>query len=92
MMLPIVWNAQAEDDLLSIIEFIGERDPWAAERLGEAIRASTWPRPEHPYLFRPGRVLGTREIVAHPNYIIVYRVELAYIQILRVLHSRQEYP
>ena len=52
-MLPIVWNAQAEDDLLSIIEFIGERDPWAAERLGEAIRASTWPLPEHPYLFRP---------------------------------------
>lgn len=91
-MLPIVWNAQAEDDLLSIIEFIGERDPWAAERLGEAIRASTWPLPEHPYLFRPGRVLGTREIVAHPNYIIVYRVELASIQILRVLHSRQEYP
>ena len=91
-MLPIVWNAQAEEDLLSIIEFVGQYDTWAAERLGEAIRVSTWPLSEHPYLFRPGRVLGTREIVAHPNYIIVYRVELESIQVLRVLHSRQEYP
>lgn len=91
-MLPIVWSDEAEADLLGIIDFIGERDPWAAERLGEAIRDSTWPLPEHPYLFRPGRVPGTREIVAHPNYIVVYRVELACIEVLRVLHARQEYP
>lgn len=91
-MLPIVWSDEAEADLLAIIDFIGERDPWAAERLGEAIRDSTWPLPEHPYLFRPGRVPGTREIVAHPNYVVVYRVELACIEVLRVLHARQEYP
>ncbi|MFT3759909.1 type II toxin-antitoxin system RelE/ParE family toxin [Thauera sp.] len=91
-MLPVVWSARAEEDLLSIIEFVGERDPWAAERLGDAIRESTWPLPEHPHLFRPGRVLGTREIVVHPNYIIVYRVELVCIKVLNVLHARQEYP
>ena len=91
-MLPVIWSARAEEDLLSIIEFIGERDPWAAERLGQALKESTWPLPEHPHLFRRGRVLGTREIVVHPNYIVVYRVELACIQILNVLHARQEYP
>lgn len=91
-MLPVIWSPKAEDDLLEIIQFIAERDPWAAERIGEAIRNSTWPLPEHPYLFRPGRVFGTREIVAQPNYIVVYRVELECVKVLRVVHARQEYP
>jgi plasmid stabilization system protein ParE len=61
-------------------------------QLGQAIEQSTWPLPEHPHLFRPGRVPGTREIVVHPNYILVCRVELACIKVLSVLHARQEYP
>lgn len=91
-MLPVIWSIQAQEDLLSIIGFIGERDPWAAERLGDAIRESTWPLSEHPYLFRPGRMPGTREIVAHPNYVVVYRIELAEIRVLRVMHARQQFP
>lgn len=45
-----------------------------------------------PYLFRPGRVPGTREYVVHPNYIVVYQVGDEMIDILRVLHSRRQYP
>jgi addiction module RelE/StbE family toxin len=45
-----------------------------------------------PYLFRLGRVAGTREHVVHPNYIVVYQVGNEVIDILRVLHSRQQYP
>ena len=44
------------------------------------------------YLFRLGRVPGTREHVVHPNYIVVYQVGDDVIDILRVLHSRQQYP
>lgn len=47
--------------------------------------------PANPYIFRPGRVPGTREAVVHPNYILVYRVAQA-IEILGVLHARQQYP
>ncbi len=50
------------------------------------------PLPEHPYLFRPGRVSGTRELVAHPNYIVVYRVTDDRIEIVNVVHARQKYP
>lgn len=91
-MLSVVWTDEARGDLLSIIRYVAERNPSAAVQLGRNIEESTWPLPEHPYLFRPGRVPGTREIVAHRNYIVVYRVELACIEILRVLHVRQEYP
>ncbi len=48
--------------------------------------------PDHPYLYREGRVQGTREAVVHPNYIMVYRVGADLIDILAVLHARQQYP
>lgn len=92
-MLPLVWSHQAQSDLLSIITYIGERNPIAAERLADAIRASVWPLQEHPELFRKSeRVPGCREIVVHPNYILVYRVEPASVRVLRILHARQQYP
>ncbi|WP_372585963.1 MULTISPECIES: hypothetical protein [Serratia] len=31
-------------------------------------------------------------MVVHPNYIVVYRVLAAHIEIAGVLHARQEYP
>ena len=35
---------------------------------------------------------GTRELVAHPNYVIVYRVSETTVEIVNVLHARQQYP
>ncbi len=92
-MLPVIWSHQAEADLLSIVSFIGERNARAADQLGEAIRSSTWPLLEHPYLFRRSqRVPNCREIVVHPNYVVVYHVGAESIRVLRVLHVRRQYP
>ena len=44
------------------------------------------------YMYRSGRVPGTREIIAHPNYIVVYQVMAERIEVVSVLHARQEYP
>ena len=56
------------------------------------IETAIAPLAEHPYLFRPGRVAGTRELVAHPNYIVVYRVTATAVEIVNILHARQHYP
>jgi toxin ParE1/3/4 len=56
------------------------------------IEAAVQPLAEHPYLFRPGRVPGTWELVAHPNCVVVYRVNADHIEIVNVLHARQQYP
>ncbi|MCI1740251.1 MAG: type II toxin-antitoxin system RelE/ParE family toxin [Pseudomonas veronii] len=41
--------------------------------------------------FKHGRLSGTREMVVHPNYLVVYRVT-EHVEIVMVLHTRQEYP
>ncbi|MHB1737256.1 MAG: type II toxin-antitoxin system RelE/ParE family toxin [Acidithiobacillus sp.] len=35
---------------------------------------------------------GLREIVAHPNYIVLYRVTATCIEIVNVVHARREFP
>lgn len=91
-MLPVFWRVSARADLASIIRFISNESPPAARRIRGLIEDSVLPAAEHPYLYRSGRVSGTREIVAHPNYIVVYRVMAERIEVVNVLHARQEYP
>ena len=91
-MTPVVWRAQALDDLETIITYIADRNVTAAERLHQAIDACAKLLAEYPYAFRPGRVSGTREAVVHPNYILIYRPTAGTVEIVNVVHARQQYP
>lgn len=51
------------------------------------------PLSEHPYLYPVSdRVPEMREIVAHPNYTILYRVAELRIEVVNIVHARQRYP
>ncbi|WP_184801209.1 type II toxin-antitoxin system RelE/ParE family toxin [Nitrospirillum iridis] len=91
-MLVISWRESARNDLARIIAFIAERNPFAARGMRQVIEDSVLPAATHRYIFRPGRVPGTRKIVAHPNYIVIYEVRDTHIEVLAVLHTRQHYP
>ena len=86
------WSEEAATDLVEIIDYIEQRNAVAARDLHLSIVQAAENLPQMPYLFRRGRVSGTREHVVHPNYIVVYQVGSDVIDILRVLHSRQQYP
>ena len=90
--LSISWSVVALDDLDEITDYIAEFDVHAAIDMHNVIEGSVQPASDYPYLFREGRIPGTREIVAHPNYIVVYKVTDTAIEVVNVLHSRQEYP
>ena len=86
------WSDEATTDLVEIISYVEQRNAAAAHGLLSTIVQSAQNLPFMPFLFRPGRVAGTREHVVHPNYIVVYQVGDDVIEILRILHSRQQYP
>lgn len=91
-MLPIIWLDGALADLSDIISFIAEENPAAARRLKARLASAPIPLAEHPYLYPVGRMAGTRELVAHPNYLIVYRVTATRVEIVNVVHTRRQYP
>ena len=88
----VSWLETASRDLDEILGYIEDRNLLAALNLQREIEHAVSQLPQHPYLYRLGRVPGTRELVVHPNYLVVYRLTADAIEIIDVLHSRQQYP
>jgi toxin ParE1/3/4 len=91
-MLPIVWLDSALNDLSRITEYIADRNPKVAYQLNDKLRDDAELLGQPHIQYRMGRVAGTHEFVSHPNYIIVYRRTLIAVEILNIVHSRQQYP
>ena len=91
-MLDLTWRHSARARLASVVDYIAARDPFAAQRIKNLIDDHIALARVVPGMGRPGRVKGTRELIVHPNYIVVYTHDDASLTVLRVLHSRQQYP
>jgi toxin ParE1/3/4 len=91
-MLPVVWLDSAVEDLGSIVAFIAEVNLQAADRLAAQLIEDADNLGVLPAQYRRGRVAGTHEFVSHPNYVLVYRRTLTVIEVLNVIHARQQYP
>ena len=92
-MLSVIWSEESDADLAHIVEYIGQFNPIAATELWRALVESVEHLPEHPYMYRSSkRMPGCREIVAHPNYLVVNHVGMEHIEVLRVLHARRNFP
>lgn len=87
----VEWRPRAIRRLDAIHERIQEDSITAADFVFDAIVAAAAALPDHPYVYREGRVPNTREMVVLPNYIVVYRVTDRII-VLNVLHARRRYP
>ena len=86
------WRALAENDLEQIVDYIAAGNPDRALSFIVELREKGSLLLTNPKLGRPGRVRGTRELVAHPNYIIVYRLAGQVVEVLRVKHVAQRWP
>lgn len=91
-MVKLEWLELARGDLLAIIDYISDDNPDAAQRVKNDIEAKIENLLDFPKIGRPGRIKGTRELVAWANYIIVYQENDFYVRILRVLHAAQQWP
>jgi toxin ParE1/3/4 len=86
------WREAARADLLAIVDYISDDNPEAAQQLKDDIEAKVARLPEHPKLYWPGRVAGTREMVIRRNYVVIYAEDARAVSILRVLHAAQQWP
>lgn len=88
------WKPRAVADRRSIARHIAQDNPAAAVELVDLLLAQARLLDDSPRMGRAGRVDGTRELVAHPHYVIVYHVtgKPLQVEVLRVLHTSQQWP
>jgi len=72
--------------------YIARDNPAAAARLNALFDHRAESLLDHPQLGRLGRVSGTRELLAHRHYLLIYDVNDTRIRILRVVHTARQWP
>lgn len=88
--LRIVRSAAAEEDLVNIWLYVGERDPQAADRLLDRLDRRPQILSDFPHagVARDDIAPGIRQLV-EGNYLIFYRIAEDHIEIARILYARQ---
>jgi toxin ParE1/3/4 len=86
------WTDIAQADRDSIYDYIEADNPRAALVLDDRFRNLAARLTRFPRMGRPGRVEGTREFVAHKNYVLVYEIDGETLRILRALHTSRLWP
>ena len=90
--MKVLWTPQALQDRLDIWEYIAADNPIAASRMDELFSEAAARLADHPNLGRVGRIAGTRELVAHKNYLLVYEIAHETAWVLVLIHTARQWP
>ena len=91
--MQIIWLTTALNNLDELAEYIAQENPQAARQVLELIETQVNLLATQPALGRPGRVLGTRELViSNTHYLVPYRIKNSVVEILRVFHTSRRLP
>ena len=88
----VFWASAAEQDRADIIDHIGQDNPLAAIRMDELFAEAAGRLTEHPNLGKAGQIPGTRELIPHESYRLVYEVEDDCVWILALVNTARMWP
>ncbi len=88
----VVWSPEAEADRTTIFDFIADQNPPAAVHMDSLFSEAASQLSDNPGLGRTGRVVGTRELIPHQSYCLVYEVEQNVVWILALVHTARQWP
>ncbi len=88
----VVWTPEAQQDRVDVWEYIAADNPYAAVRMDELFSDAVANLAEHPKLGRPGKIAGTRELIPHQSYRLVYEIERETVWILALVHTARQWP
>lgn len=90
--MKVRWTPEAEDDRAQIFDYIAADSPRAAVKMDEIFSKSAARLADHPKLGRAGRIPGTREVIPHKSYCLVYEIEQETVWVLALVHTARQWP
>ena len=91
--MQIVWLKTALKNLDDLSAYIAQDNTIAASQMVNLITSQVKLLSMQPAMGRPGRVLGTRELViSNTQYLVPYRIKNNTVEVLRVFHTSRQLP
>jgi toxin ParE1/3/4 len=90
--LRVIWTPQAQQDRADIWDYIATDNPRAAARIDELFSQAAARLADHPKLGRPGKIAGTRELIPHESYRLVYEIGQETVWLLALVHTARQWP
>ena len=91
--MQVVWLKSALNNLDEIAKYISQESPQAAQQVVDLLVEQVNQLTAQPAIGRPGRVVGTRELViSNSHYLVPYRIINNQVEILRVFHTSRRLP
>ncbi len=91
--MKVIWSRRGIRHLVQLRERIEKDSEQNAALVAGRILKAVELLQTHPGMGRPGRVLGTRELVVSDTpYIIPYRMRQERLELIAIFHGRQKWP
>lgn len=90
--MTVVWTPEAEQDRADIWDYIAADNPGAAVRMDGLFSAAAARLATHPKMGRTGKIPGTRELVPHESYRLVYETDGSTVWVLALVHTARQWP
>lgn len=90
--MKVRWTPEAEQDRIDVIDHIAADNPQAAARMDVRFKSAADRLASFPQAARPGKILGTRELIPHESYRIVYEVKDDTVWSLALVHTAPQWP
>jgi addiction module RelE/StbE family toxin len=88
----VIWTPQASRDRVDIWDYIANNNPQAAVRMDALFSDAVARLADYPELGQAGIVPGTRELIPHESYRLVYEISGYTVWILALVHTSRHWP
>lgn len=88
----VVWTPEAEQDRDDVWDYIATDNVAAAARMDALFSDVVTQLVDFPLMGRAGKIAGTRELIPHESYRLVYEVEGEIIWVLALVHTARMWP
>jgi toxin ParE1/3/4 len=88
----VIWTPEAEHDRIAIWEYIASENLRAALRIDQLFSDWAAKLQTHPKIGKAGQILGTRELIPHESYRLVYEIVGETVWILTLVHTARQWP
>ncbi len=90
--MQVKWTSQAQRHRYQILNYIAADNPTAAIKMSDLFNQAAAHLVDFPNRGRIGEVVGTRELLPHENYRLIYEIDDETVWILALVHAARQWP